>query len=63
MSLPGGGDAVVSVVEESMCGVNSVLAAGVLDLCGVDIKLSGADEPVCGVNSVMSAWCPRPVWC
>ena len=35
MSLSGGGGAVVSGVDESECGVNSVLAAGVLDLCGV----------------------------
>ena len=46
MSLPGGGDAVVSGVDESVCGVNSVLAAGVLDLCGVDTVLSGVDESV-----------------
>ena len=37
MSLPGGGDAVVSGVDESVCGVNSVLADGILDLCGIDI--------------------------
>ena len=37
MSLSGGGDAVVSSVDESVCGVSSVLAAGVLDRCGVDI--------------------------
>ena len=35
MSLSGGGDAVVSGVDESVCGVNSVLADGILDLCGV----------------------------
>ena len=38
-----------------MCGVNSVLAAGVLDLCGVDIVLYGIGQYVCDVNSVMSA--------
>ena len=48
MSLSGGGGAAVSGVDEYVCGVNSVVSAGVLDLCG-------GDEPVCGVSSVMIA--------
>ena len=55
MSLSGGGDAVVSSVDESVCCVNSVLADGILDLCGVDTVVSGVDEYVCGVSSVMTA--------
>ena len=55
MSLSGGGDAVVSGVDESVCGVISVMLAGVLDLCGIDTAVSGVDEPVCGVSSVMTA--------
>ena len=55
MSLSGGGDAFVSGVDESVCCVNSVLADGILDLCGSDAVVSGADEPVCGVSSVMTA--------
>ena len=55
MSLSGGGDAVVSRVDGSVCGANSVLADGILDLCGVDRVLSGVDEPVCVVTSVMTA--------
>ena len=51
MSLQGGGGAMVSGVDESACGVNSVLAAGVL---GVDTVVSGVGEPVCGVNSVLA---------
>ena len=34
MSLSGGGDAVVSDVDEYVCCVNSVLADDILDLCG-----------------------------
>ena len=55
MSLSGGGDAVVSSVDESVCGANSVLADGILDLRGVDRVVSGVDEPVCGVSSVLTA--------
>ena len=55
MSLSGGGDAVVSGVDESVSYVNSVLADGVLDLCGVDTVVSGVDEYVCGVSSIMTA--------
>ena len=35
-SLAGGRNAIVSGVDESVCGTNSVLAAGFLDLRGVD---------------------------
>ena len=55
MSLSGGGDAFVSGVDASVCCVNSMLADGILDLCGSDAVVSGADEPVCGVSSVMTA--------
>ena len=55
MSLSGGGGAVVSGVDESVCGVNSVLADGILDLCGIDKLVSDVDEPECDVSSVMSA--------
>ena len=55
MSLSEGGDAVVSVVDDTVCGVNSVVAAGVLDLCCVDQVVSGVDEYACGVNSVLAA--------
>ena len=55
MSLSGDGDAVVSGVDECVCYVNSVLADGVLDLCGVDTVVSGVDEYVCGVSSTMTA--------
>ena len=55
MSLSGGGGAVVSGVDESVCYVNSVLADGVLGLCGVDTVVSGVDEFVCGVSSIMTA--------
>ena len=54
MSLPGGGDAVVSGVDESVCYVNSVLADGILDMCGVDTVVPGVDESVCYVNSVLA---------
>ena len=36
MSLSGGGDAVVSGVDEPVCGVSSVMTAGELDVCGCD---------------------------
>ena len=52
MSLSGGGDAVVPGVDEYVCGVSSVLADGILDLCGIDTVVSGVDEPVCDVSSV-----------
>ena len=45
----------VSGVDESVCGVNSVMSAGVLDLCGIDPVVSGVDEPVCGISSLMTA--------
>ena len=59
VSVAGGGDlavcVVVSGVEESVCGVNPVMTAGVLDLCGVDTVMSGVDKFVCGVSAVMTA--------
>ena len=57
ISLSGSGDAVVSFVDESVCGVSSVLAAGVLDLCGVNTVVSGVDEHVCGAcQLVVDSW-------
>ena len=50
-SLSGGGDAVVSGVDESVCYVNSVLADGIIDLCGVDTVVSGVDTVVSGVDA------------
>ena len=59
VSVAGGGDlavcVVVSGVEESVCGVNQVMTAGVLDLCGVDTVISGVDKFVCGGSTVMTA--------
>ena len=55
MSLSGGGDAVVSGVDESVCCVNSVLTDGTLDLSGVDTVVSGVVESVGSVRSVMRA--------
>ena len=55
MSLSGRGGAMMLGVDESMCGVNSMLAAGVLDLCCCDTLVSCVDEPVCGVRLVMTA--------
>ena len=54
MSLSGAGDAVVSGVDESVCGVSSVLADGILDLSGIDTVVYGVDEPVCDVSAVMT---------
>ena len=54
ISLPGGSGAMMSDVDESVCGVKSVLAAGVLDLYGVDTVVSDVDESVCAVNSVLA---------
>ena len=45
----------MSGVDESVCGVNSVLADGILDLCVIDTVESNVVEPVCGVSSVMTA--------
>ena len=45
----------VSGVDEYVCYVNSVLADGILDMCGVDTVVSGVDEYVCGVSSNMTA--------
>ena len=44
MSLSGGDDAVVSGIDEYVCGVNSVSASGVLDRRDGDTVLSGVDE-------------------
>ena len=40
MSLTGGGDAVVSCVDESVCGISSVMTAGELNVCGYHSVLS-----------------------
>ena len=59
VSVAGGGDlavcVVVSGVDESVCGVHSVMTAGVLDLCGVDTVMSGVDRFVCSVSTAMTA--------
>ena len=51
MSLSGGGEAVVSGVDESVCGVSSVLADGILDLSGIDTVVHMVLTSLC----VMSA--------
>ena len=56
MSLSGGGDAAVSGVDESVCGVSSVLADGILDLSGIDTVVYGVDEPVCDISSGVDNW-------
>ena len=40
MSLPGGGDAVLSVVDGLVYDVSSVMKAGELDVCGYDSVMS-----------------------
>ena len=59
VSVAGGGDlavcVVVSGVDKSVCGVNQVMTAGVLDLCGVDTVMSGVDRFVCIVSTAMTA--------
>ena len=59
VSVAGGGDlavcVVVSGVDKSVCGVNQVMTAGVLDLCGVDTVMSGVDRFVCIVSMAMTA--------
>ena len=45
MSLSGG-DSVMLGVDESVCGVNPVLAECILNLCGIDTVVSGVDEPI-----------------
>ena len=42
-------------VDESVCGVNPVLADSILKLCGIDTVVSIVDEPVCGDSSVVTA--------
>ena len=41
ISLSRGGDAIMSGVDESVCCANSVLAAGILDSCGVEVVDGG----------------------
>ena len=55
VSLSGGGDAVVLRIDESECGVNPVLADGILNLCGIDTVVSGVNQPVCGDSLAMTA--------
>ena len=55
VSLSGGGDAVVLGIDESECGVNPVLADGILNLCGIDTVVSGVNQPVCGDSLAMTA--------
>ena len=45
MSSSGGGDAVVSGVDESACGVSSVMTAGELNVCVCDsLEYDGAGD-------------------
>ena len=41
----------VYCVDESVYGVNSVMSADVLDLCGVDTVVSGVDKPCVVVSA------------
>ena len=43
ISLSRGGDAIMSGVDESVCCANSVLAAGILDSCGVEVVDDGVE--------------------
>ena len=54
MLLPGGGDAVVSGVDEPVCGVNSVMTTGELDVCGCDSLESGEIGDVVSVDDVVA---------
>ena len=46
-------DTVVSSFDESVCGVQTAMTAGELDV-GVDTVVSGVDKSVCGVHTVMT---------
>ena len=52
MSLAGGGDTVVSGVDEPMCGDSSVMTAGEFDVCGCDSLLSDGAGDSSGVGVV-----------
>ena len=54
MSLSGGGDAVVSGVDEPVCGVSSVMTAGELDVCGCDSLVSDETGHVVSVDDVFA---------
>ena len=54
MFLSGGGDAVVSGVDESVCGVSSVMAAGELDVCDCDSVVSDEASNTSRVAVVVS---------
>ena len=54
MSLSGGGDAVVSGVDEPVCGVSSVMTAGDLDACGCCSLLSDETGDVVSVYDVVA---------
>ena len=53
MSLSGGGDAVVSDVDEPVCGVSSEMTAGKLDAFGYDSVLSDETGEVVSVGDVV----------
>ena len=52
MLLAGGGDTVVSGVDESMCGDTSVITAGEFDVCACDSLVSGGAGDSSGAESV-----------
>ena len=66
MSVPGGGDAVVSGVDKSLCGVNS-LCQLVSSSCGCVVLTQWCvvSTSLCVVSTHYVSWCPRPVavWC
>ena len=54
MSLSGGGDAVVSGVDEPVCGVSSVITAGELDVFVCDSVVSDETGEVVSVDDVVA---------
>ena len=55
ISLPGGGEAAVSGVDESLCGVNSVITASEIEVCGCDSIVSDEARNSSGVEVVVSS--------
>ena len=54
MTLSGGGDVVVSGVDEPVCGVSSVMTAGDLDVFGYDSVVSDETGEVVSVDDVVA---------
>ena len=54
MSLSGGVDAVMTGVDEPVCGVSSVMTAGELDVCGCGSLVTDETGDVVSVDDVVS---------